>query len=433
MRLAFFLPLDLKILATRYAFVTGLIMFLLWLYGEPPASLIWALFPSVLRWIGQAPIVLTYYAPMFITGEQGFGAVALWPLLLLQISLFVGLIRYAVWRYRPALVENLPILGVPSPGMQGLDGKRLRRPWWVVPVFMLFTTFGMVYLATGLIYHLLNDRVYYAVWVGMEHPGPIPFFIALGLSAMGLIWGFHYTKRLNLLMGSRFNVEYLPDDHPLTREVHRMAGLLDLPPPRVGVMNVLNAYAAGPNPDNAEIILGRPLLKNLSGGEIRAVIGHELGHVVSGDMRQMQFAEGFQSMFGNVFSVFMGIVAMFGAALAKDRSTRYAIQSGTSSLNTVGRALIGFVSELMVKGLSRSREFHADAIGASLTTPADMAGALEKIAKIHEKPKDIEASYSYLMFFGASFGNLFSTHPTNARRIEALRNGTYTRLLPHKK
>ena len=27
------------------------------------------------------------------------------------------------------------------------------------------------------------------------------------------------------------------------------------------------------------------------------------------------------------------------------------------------------------------------------------------------------------MFFGSSFGNLFSTHPTNERRIAALRDG----------
>ncbi|WP_165784565.1 M48 family metalloprotease [Zhengella mangrovi] len=431
MRLAFFLPLDPKVLAIRYAAVTGLLMFMLWLYGEPPSGIAWAILPNPITAITHIPDVITSILS-FTTGSWGFGFFVFWLLNLMQLGLLVGLIRYGFWHFRPDLIENLPLLGVPSLETSQLDGRRLRRPWWIVPVFMLFTTFGVVYLITGLIYHLLNPRYYQAVWMGMENPGPVPLFIALGLSVLGLFWGYRYTLRLKGLMGNVFGVQYLPADEALTQEVHRMATLLDIPPPRVGVMNVVNAYAAGPDPENAEVIIGRPLLRNLSKDEIRAIIGHELGHVVSGDMRQMQFAEGFQSMFGNVFTVVTTLVAAVAASQARDKTTRYAIQTGSSSFHMVGRALIGFVSELMVKGLSRSREYHADAIGASLSSPEAMASALEKIAQIHT-PRDVEASYSYLMFFGSSFGNLFSTHPTNERRIAALRDGTYTRLLPHKK
>lgn len=47
----------------------------------------------------------------------------------------------------------------------------------------------------------------------------------------------------------------------------------------------------------------------------------------------------------------------------------------------LGRNIIFFSGELIVKKLSRSREFYADAIGASLAKPR-MIGALEKLERI---------------------------------------------------
>ncbi|MDT7041242.1 M48 family metalloprotease [Candidatus Nitronereus thalassa] len=45
-----------------------------------------------------------------------------------------------------------------------------------------------------------------------------------------------------------------------------------------------NAFAAGPSKNNSMVAVSTGLLQNLSEGEVRTVLAHEMGHVYNGNM-----------------------------------------------------------------------------------------------------------------------------------------------------
>ena len=78
--------------------------------------------------------------------------------------------------------------------------------------------------------------------------------------------------------------------------------------------------------------------------------------------------------------------------------------------------------------VSRSREFAADASGAKLTgNPYALASALEKLEGWNRRiPMAGATTMTAHMFIvapllgGVTFGELFSTHPSTAKRVERL-------------
>ena len=89
---------------------------------------------------------------------------------------------------------------------------------------------------------------------------------------------------------------------------------------------------------------------------------------------------------------------------------------------------------LLQLGISRQREYQADASGAKMVGhPYGLIGALEKLGAYNKRiPMDVPPSTSALMIVaplsaGQIFSSLFSTHPPLADRIAELRNMTVTR------
>ena len=89
--------------------------------------------------------------------------------------------------------------------------------------------------------------------------------------------------------------------------------------------------------------------------------------------------------------------------------------------------LAPFAAMLIQLAISRSREYGADDTGAHWTgNPYALASALAKIdAYSRQRPLIASPSTAHLFIIqpflgGMSFGNLFSTHPPTAKRIERL-------------
>lgn len=241
--------------------------------------------------------------------------------------------------------------------------------------------------------------------------------VFFGLCGMAMGSGYDRSAKLALTVG--LGVNELAASHPMTQRVHALAAKLNLPPPSVALMHQANAYAIGSSPEDAAVVLGVPLVKHLTADELDAVIGHELGHIVSGDMRRMQFAEGYQQMFVSMFVIFVNALVQ---AIAKTRS---GAKLGYT-LGDLGRVTLFAVSELAVKRTSRSREYVADAIGAVLTSPEAMQGALNKIHNLPSGRHDVVRRYQSLMFCGLGGGaSVFGTHPTLNQRIAALDKGRH--------
>jgi heat shock protein HtpX len=360
--------------------------------------------------------------PTFIVEGQYFPYVFNVILAALQVGLLIGAVRLMV----TAMMSSPDQTGEAA---AGIDGRRLRRPWWHTPVAMTFSIIISLYaIVWGVL--LLTQRPGAPLrpfGLAFQQAGSIPLYLGLAFGVLGFLWGSRFNASARARIASKAGVHHLADTHWLTQRVHALAARLDLPPPAVGVMNAVNAYASGSSPEDAAVVLGVPLINGLSDDELDAVIGHELGHIVSGDMRRMQYAVGYQRMFGTILAT----ISTAGIAVAARR--RSGAEPFLRICGIVARYTFAIGSEMMTKGLSRSREYYADAIGASVSSPEAMAGALRKVATIRAAPTPAENQFAYMMFKGGRRSNVFSTHPTTARRCAALESRTHLKVMPLKR
>lgn len=277
---------------------------------------------------------------------------------------------------------------------QVLEFRRLHRsalPTWggLVLGSWLGVVFGGLLTALSGLYMLL--------------PGFVVGFLTVPL--WGTFWGLVGASRARDKAAGSGGIQLLPEEHGVSQITYDLCDRLGMTArPWVGTMANANAYAIGSKPEKSLVVIGTPLIDNLEPLELAAIIGHELGHVANNDMRRMAFARSFQ----NALVWFL----MF------------------NSVKQFARWILTWGSELAVLGLSRRREYWADAVGAALTSKEAMIGALEKLHANAPPLSQYEVRNARIMFRGFAEGSMFSTHPTLAERVAAVRDETYLRRLP---
>lgn len=188
-----------------------------------------------------------------------------------------------------------------------------------------------------------------------------------------------------------------------------------------------NAFATGRDPEHSVICVTTGLLDKLDYYELEGVIGHELSHIANYDIR-----------LSCVVTVMVGFVVMLS-----DIFTRFFFYGGrksSSSKDNGGNAifmLIGLVflilapifGKLIQLAISRRREFLADATSVKYTrNPDAMISALEKISADPNELLSANKSTAH-MYIASPFrdrkitkSSVWSTHPSLAERVEAIRN-----------
>ena len=218
---------------------------------------------------------------------------------------------------------------------------------------------------------------------------------------------------------------------PITREdlprvyniVERLSQKVGLPTPKVYLIpnDSPNAFATGRNPNHASVAVTQGILGLLTDDELEGVIAHELGHVRNRDILISSIAA---TLAGAI--TFLASIARWGmifGGLGGDRDDRRG--GGLGALLMI--FLAPFAAMLIQLAVSRSREYGADDTGAHWTgNPYALASALAKIENYSRRlPLVASPSTAHLFIIqpflgGMSFGNLFSTHPPTAKRIERL-------------
>lgn len=236
--------------------------------------------------------------------------------------------------------------------------------------------------------------------------------------AMNLFAYWNADKLVLRMYGARqIDRAGAPEFHDLVAELAERA---QLPMPKVYVIDnpQPNAFATGRNPQNAAVAATTGLLQMLDRDEIAGVMAHELAHVKNRDSLTMTITA--------VLAGAIGMLANFAFFFGGSRDR----ESPLGGLGALLVMLLAPLAAMLVQfAISRSREYEADRIGASISgQPRSLASALAKIsngaAQIPNEAAEANPATAHLFIINPLHGrgadSLFSTHPATQNRIERL-------------
>ncbi|WP_296571283.1 M48 family metallopeptidase [Phreatobacter sp.] len=307
-------------------------------------------------------------------------------------------------------------------GLYGhIRNNRIRSGFLIAGLFLLayVMTFGIILIGYGMSgaplgRHLVGEA-------GRVFLTALPFVTAA--TALWVFIGFRFNVAL---IGRMTGAQTITpaDDPKLYRMLENLCISRGMPTPKLAILEseALNAFASGVNEKQFTVTVTRGLLNQLDDKEVEAVLAHELTHIRNGDVRLMIIAvviSGVVSLVGElVFRAFLR-----GGIRSSSNSDRKG--GGTIVVVLIGVALVvvSWILAIVVRlSLSRSREYLADAGAVELTKDPDaMISALLKISG----RADIDGVPSGVMDMcfendPDDFADLFSTHPSITKRVQAL-------------
>jgi heat shock protein HtpX len=209
--------------------------------------------------------------------------------------------------------------------------------------------------------------------------------------------------------------------------VERIVARNNLPKPKIAVINtnMPNAFATGKGRKSSVVAVTTGLMDILDDPEeLEGVIAHELTHIRNRDVLVLTLASVFSTVAAYLmqFGFYGGLHG--GMGYGRDRNS-----GGTMIIVIVVSVLVWIISFLIIRAISRYREFSADRGAAQMTgKPVKLANALMKISGTMRRvpTKDLRQVEGLNAFFiipaisGSTIGNLFSTHPPTEKRVQKL-------------
>ena len=230
--------------------------------------------------------------------------------------------------------------------------------------------------------------------------------------------------------------EEAPELHNLLDEVCVSAGIMGTKPTLHVVDDPApNAFATGLKLENSHIAVTTGLVEHLPRYELRAVLAHEVAHILNDDIRAVTVAVATAGVVALLADVMVRMLwwggARGGGGRGRGGGNQGAAQLVFLLLGIVAIILAPIAAQLIRFAVSRQREYLADATAADiLRDPQSMANALRRIEQIPHTLRRFEAATAHLWFDepnetkgkdrAARMARRFATHPTIRERVERL-------------
>lgn len=270
--------------------------------------------------------------------------------------------------------------------------------------------FGIVLSILGIDAHSVTGLLIFALIFGFAGS-----FISLLLSK---------TMALKAVGGQIITQPRNAEEYWLLDTVRGLSNQLQIKMPEVAIYRAadMNAFATGARRDHSLIAVSTALLETMNKDEAEAVLAHEISHVANGDMVTMTLLQGVL----NTFVIFISRMLASVVSQAMSERSRDMSQMAYFVIVMVFEFVFGILASIIAMWFSRYREFHADAGAAKLVGKDKMIAALQRL-KVSYEPQE-ESTIMAFCINGAKkvkFSELFMSHPSLDKRIEALRNGQF--------
>jgi heat shock protein HtpX len=289
-------------------------------------------------------------------------------------------------------------------------------------------------LTARIIVSYLVLSILYAIFITILAYIGIGFLPLLVIVSLMVLAQWYFSDKIVLYSSGAKIVtrDQYPDLHDL---VERIVARTGLPKPKIAVINTRmpNAFATGKSPKSSVVAVTTGLMELLEPEELEGVLAHELSHVKNRDVLVLTLASLFSTVaaylmqfgfYGGMYGGGYGYGG-YGYGGRSDRNNQ-----GAAVLIILLVAVITFiVSFLIIRAISRYREFVADRDGALMTgKPAKLASALVKISGGMKKvpTQDLRQVEGLNAFFiipaisGQGFAHILATHPPVEQRIKKL-------------
>ena len=243
------------------------------------------------------------------------------------------------------------------------------------------------------------------------------FVVSMGMNLVS----YWFSDKIVLSMyGAR---EVTPQEAPdLIRMVSGLTKKARLPMPRVYIVEseVPNAFATGRDQEHSAVAVTTGIMRALGSEELEGVIAHELAHIKNRD-----------TLISTIVATIAGVITMLAHIVQMEAIFGHRDEERNGGiLEFIFLVVLAPLAATLIQlGISRTREYKADACGSAIAgNPLALANALVKIENYAEQRLLPEATPATLHLFIINpfsgsrdwMMSLFSTHPATAQRVERL-------------
>jgi heat shock protein HtpX len=246
-------------------------------------------------------------------------------------------------------------------------------------------------------------------------------YLFVAFAVLMNVVGYWFSDKI-ALKASRAQPVSEQEAPELYRTIRELTERAELPMPRVYMIpsEQPNAFATGRNPKHSAVAVTQGLLQHLPPDQVRGVLAHELGHVKNHDILVTSIAAMIAASISAIANI-LQFSFLFGGMNDDD-------DNPLGFVGAIATIILAPLAAMLLQlGISRQREYLADATGARILGEgkplADALGTLERGVQAVPMQVNPATASLYIVhpFAGAGVGNLFSTHPPLAERIRRLR------------